>query len=221
MCHLGKMCGDSKAFKRSVAERAPCWTCGNLPHEGTSQELHLVAASRSRHWSDGSTMWSLQDHNSNASTDNSSPMTIPICTMGEGTYWLWGVEQSGIPCDGWCLDAFSKWPEVKIVSSTTTQKIITVLNEIFATHGFPRALVSDNIPQFTSSEFKEFLQQNNITHYKSLVSNGLAENMVKNVKNHLKRDLTNSKSIPVVMSSHSSECTEMYPTQLPTRVLLS
>ena len=65
------------------------------------------------------------------------------------------------------VDAFSKWPEVKIVSSTMTQKTITVLNEIFATHGFPRVLVSDNGPQFTSSEFEEFLQQNNIIHYKS------------------------------------------------------
>ena len=65
------------------------------------------------------------------------------------------------------VDAFSKWPEVKIVSSTMTQKTITVLNEIFATHGFPRVLVSDNGPQLTSSEFEEFLQQNNITHYKS------------------------------------------------------
>ena len=96
------------------------------------------------------------------------------------------------------VDTFSKWPEVKIVSSTTTQKTITVLNEIFATHGFPRVLVSDNGPQFTSSEFEEFLQQNNIIHYKSPpyhpASNGLAENIVKNVKNHLKRDIPNSKS---------------------------
>ena len=95
------------------------------------------------------------------------------------------------------VDAFSKWPEVKVVSSTTTQKTITVLSEIFATHGFPRMLVSDNGPQFTSAEFEDFLQQNDIIHYKSPPyhpsSNGLAENMVKNVKNHLKKDLPDSK----------------------------
>ena len=96
------------------------------------------------------------------------------------------------------VDAFSKWPEVKLVSSTTTRKTINVLSEIFATHGFPRVLVSDNGPQFTSTEFEEFLQQNDIIHYKSPPyhpsSNGLAENMVKNVKQHLKRDLPSSKS---------------------------
>ena len=78
-----------------------------------------------------------------------------------------------------------------------TQKTVTVLSEIFATHGFPRVLVSDNGPQFMSAEFEEFLQQNNIVHYKSPPyhpsSNGLAENMVKNVKNHLKKDLPDSQ----------------------------
>ena len=96
------------------------------------------------------------------------------------------------------VDAFSKWPEVKRMSSTTTQKTIEALNDIFATHGFPAILVSDNGPQFTSSEFKEYLQGNNIIHYKSPpyhpASNGLAENMVKNVKHHLKKEAPTTKS---------------------------
>ena len=53
--------------------------------------------------------------------------------------------------------------------------------------------MSDNGPQFTSTGFEEFLQHNDIIHYKSPPyhpsSNGLAEDMVKNVKNHLKKDL--------------------------------
>ena len=93
------------------------------------------------------------------------------------------------------VDTFSKWPEV---SSTTTQKMIEALNDIFATHVFPAILVSDNGPQFTSSEFEECLQGNNITHYKSPpyhpASNGLAENMVKNVKHHLKKEVPTTKT---------------------------
>ena len=96
------------------------------------------------------------------------------------------------------VDAFSKWPEVKLMSSTTTQKTIEALNDIFSTHGFPAILVSDNGPQFTSSEFEDFLQGNNITHYKSPpyhpASNGLAENMVKNVKYHLKKEAPTAKT---------------------------
>ena len=89
------------------------------------------------------------------------------------------------------VDAFSKWPEVKLVSSTTSRRTITVLSDIFAMFGLPQMLVSDNAPQFVSAEFEDFLHQNHITHRASppyhLSPNGIAENMVKNVKYHLKK----------------------------------
>jgi len=44
------------------------------------------------------------------------------------------------------VDTFSKWPEVRVLLSTTSQKTIEVLSDIFATHGFPNILVSDNGP---------------------------------------------------------------------------
>ena len=96
------------------------------------------------------------------------------------------------------VDAFSKWPEVRLVSSATLQKTIEVLSDIFATHGFPSILVSDNGPQFTSTEFAEFLQKNNIAHYKSPpyhpASNELAENVVKNFKQFLKKESPDSRA---------------------------
>ena len=77
------------------------------------------------------------------------------------------------------------------MSSMTTQHTIEVLEEIFTTHGFPRLLVSDNRPQFTAEEFGSFLQSSNIVHHKSPpyhpATNGLAENMVKNMKQWLKK----------------------------------
>jgi len=45
------------------------------------------------------------------------------------------------------VDAFSKWPEVKLVSSTTSQMTIIKLSKIFAVFGFPQILVSDNVPK--------------------------------------------------------------------------
>ena len=97
------------------------------------------------------------------------------------------------------VDAFSKWPEVKVVSTTTTRMTVNTLSDIFATHGYPRILVSDNGPQFTSAEFADFLLQNNIVHYKSPPyhpsTNGLAENMVKNVKHHFKKHKPTNMSL--------------------------
>ena len=77
------------------------------------------------------------------------------------------------------------------MSSTTAECTIEVLEEVFATHGFPRLVVSDNGPQFTAVTFENFLKRNRISHRKSPpyhpATNGLAENMVKNVKQWLKK----------------------------------
>ena len=51
------------------------------------------------------------------------------------------------------VDAYSKWLEVVPMSSATTNTTIERLRNIFATHGLPRVLVTDNGAQFTSSEF--------------------------------------------------------------------
>lgn len=77
------------------------------------------------------------------------------------------------------IDAHSKWLDVHIVSSTSAECTINKLRSIFATHGLPEQLVSDNGSGFTSEEFKRFLQANGIRQV--LVSpyhpssNGLAE----------------------------------------------
>ena len=75
--------------------------------------------------------------------------------------------------------------------STTSRKTITILSDVPAMFGFPQILVSDNAPQFVSAEYEDFLHQNHITHHTSPPyhpsTNGIAENMVKNVKCHLKK----------------------------------
>lgn len=48
------------------------------------------------------------------------------------------------------IDAHSKWPEVFEMSSTTATKTIDVLRHVFATHGLPDCVVSDNGPQFVN-----------------------------------------------------------------------
>ena len=84
------------------------------------------------------------------------------------------------------VDAHSKWLEVKIVPSTSSHATIHVLRSIFATHGLPDVVVSDNGTASTSSEFKEFVQRNGIRHINSPpyhpVSNELAERAVQTFK---------------------------------------
>ena len=81
------------------------------------------------------------------------------------------------------IDAYGKWPEVHAMSSNTAQATVQQLRKIFATHGLPQMIVSDNGPQFVSEEFKEFCssrgtQHNTIAPYHSR-SNGEAERLME------------------------------------------
>ena len=89
------------------------------------------------------------------------------------------------------VDAYSKWLEVHRMKSVTPTATIEKLREMFATHGLPATLVSDNGSNFTSSEFKEFMKKNGIKHIKvppyHPASNGLAERAVRIFKEGYKK----------------------------------
>ena len=88
------------------------------------------------------------------------------------------------------VDYFSRYPEVQKLKSTTTQGIVNVLKAAFARHGIPETFRSDNGPQFSSQEFKDFANNYNFQHCTSSPhfpsSNGQAERAVQTVKNLLK-----------------------------------
>ncbi|XP_058023851.1 LOW QUALITY PROTEIN: uncharacterized protein LOC131190532 [Ahaetulla prasina] len=89
------------------------------------------------------------------------------------------------------VDAFSKWLEIILMKSTTAEAVIATLRHLFATHGLPDTLVSDNGPQFTAAQFEEYLAEEGIRHALSApfhpASNGLAERSVRSAKEALSR----------------------------------
>ena len=64
------------------------------------------------------------------------------------------------------VDYYSRFYEIEILKSTTTDKIISCLERIFSRHGLPITLKSDNGPQFIAQEFAKFCIENNIEHLK-------------------------------------------------------
>ena len=91
------------------------------------------------------------------------------------------------------VDYYSKMPIVRKMptSQCNSAKMITVLKELFAEHGIPEEIRSDNGPQFASHLFAEFTKDWNIKHSTSSPrnprSNGQAESAVKIVKGLLTR----------------------------------
>ena len=65
------------------------------------------------------------------------------------------------------VDYFSRFPEVVKLTSTTSLNIIDALKDIFARHGIPETVVSDNGPQYSSLEFFQFSQKYNFQHITS------------------------------------------------------
>ena len=89
------------------------------------------------------------------------------------------------------IDAHSKWLEVHIMPSTTSTATIEKLREIFATHGLPQTVVSDNGTNFTSAEFQQFMNHNGIKHVKVSpyhpASNGQADRAVRLFKEGIEK----------------------------------
>ncbi|XP_039432291.1 uncharacterized protein K02A2.6-like [Culex pipiens pallens] len=109
------------------------------------------------------------------------------------------------------VDAYSKWPEVKILRDITTSTTIHACREFFAAYGIPAVLVSDHGVQFTSAEFQHFLKQNGIFHKMGTpyhpATNCEAERFIQTFKGKMKalnlRQVENARG------------TVQHPTQLP------
>ena len=84
------------------------------------------------------------------------------------------------------VDAHSKWLDVTVVTTPSSQQAIKILRNLFATHGLPEMVVSDNGSAFTSAEFQTFVKRNGIRHVRSAPyhpsSNGQAERVVQTFK---------------------------------------
>ena len=97
----------------------------------------------------------------------SAPPVAPLCS------WQWPIRPwSRIridfagPIDNLTylviIDAHSQWIEVFKMNSTTATATIEVLRTVFPHFGIPESIVSENGPQFTSSESAEFCELNGI-----------------------------------------------------------
>ena len=81
--------------------------------------------------------------------------------------------------------------DAHVVSSPSSSVTERMLRRIFATHGCPHIIVSDNDSSFSSKEFSRFYILNSIKHVRCApyhsTSNRLAERAVQTIKSGLKK----------------------------------
>ncbi|GFR99233.1 Pol polyprotein [Elysia marginata] len=90
------------------------------------------------------------------------------------------------------VDYTSKFFEVCLLRDTTSYSVVQQIKKsIFARHGIPVQLITDNRPQFSAAEFRRFMADWQIIHDTSSPlyprSNGLAMRTVQKVKSILKK----------------------------------
>jgi hypothetical protein len=87
------------------------------------------------------------------------------------------------------IDYGSRFPEVIPLISTTTKAVMDKLMEVFARFGLPKVTLSDNGPQFVSTELEQFLKQLGVQHIKSSPrypqSNGMVERLHRVLRERL------------------------------------
>lgn len=88
------------------------------------------------------------------------------------------------------IDYYSRWIEVKHLTSTTSKAVIDRLKSMFVSFGIPQTIISDNGPQFGSQEFQNFMREWGVCHKTSNPytpqENGMAERAVQTVKGLLR-----------------------------------
>ena len=107
-------------------------------------------------------------------------------------------------------DYYSRWPETKILQSVTSTNILNWLLSVFATHGFPDEIKSDNASYFVSAEFKDTLaswgiQHKTVTEYWPQ-ANGQVERFNQVLEKHILTAQAEGKdwklTIPIMLLSY-------------------
>ena len=90
------------------------------------------------------------------------------------------------------VDYYSRFIEVTRLGGLSTEAVIGAVKGIFARHGVPEEVVSDNGPQFSSKTFQNFSREYGFEHITSSPlypqSNGEAERAVRTVKSLWKKE---------------------------------
>ena len=101
------------------------------------------------------------------------------------------------------VDYYTKFPEITELHNTTSKSIINAMAEIFGRFGIPEQVMSDNGPQFASTEYKEFAKHYGFKPIHSSPqypqSNGQVERYVQSIKNMMKKNASNKININLAL----------------------
>ena len=90
------------------------------------------------------------------------------------------------------VDYYSRFIEISLLSDTSSETVIRHTKSIFARHGVPEVVVSDNGPQYRAEKYQQFTKDYSFTHVTSSPyypqGNGDADRAVGTIKRLLEKE---------------------------------
>ena len=99
-------------------------------------------------------------------------------------------------------DYFSRYPIIKLLSTTTSHSVVSATKETFSMLGVPREIISDNGPQY-QREYNKFGESWGILHTTSSPrhpqSNGFIERQIRYIKPIIKKCLATGGDVDLAL----------------------
>ena len=96
------------------------------------------------------------------------------------------------------IDAFSRFPEVEVLTTVSAKAVLPKLDAIFSRQGFPEVLKSDNGPPFNGAEFESYAKHCGFTHRKITPywpqANGEAERFMRTLQKCIRAAIIEKKN---------------------------
>ena len=160
-----------------------------------SQSICMVAWAETPTWRSSQTIPYLHQ-GTGKSSRTSDPVRITRSTLAESRSWPIRTERSSLSASHRLF--FSLHRGGKTFKYYFT-RCATHLQSMFARHGIPEQLISDNGPQFSSTSFAKFAEDYGFTHIlpssRYPQANGEVERAVQTVKNLLKKTSDTYKAL--------------------------
>ena len=122
------------------------------------------------------------------------------------------------------VDYFTSYPEVTLLTETTSSAIIAHTKSIFARHSLPDTVITNNGPQFTSPEYRDFAKQWEFKHTTSSPlhprANGKVEHTVQTIKGILKKAIRSGED-PYLTLLNFRACSAPGGTPSPAMLLMN
>ncbi len=108
------------------------------------------------------------------------------------------------------VDYYSKWPEVCFAPQCTTATVIRFMSTVFSQKGNPITVVTDNGPQFISSELSSFLKERDIQHIRTTIYHPEGNGAVERLNRVLKESILTAEREKAPWKAHIMEFLQVY-----------